>query len=188
MNKQNDIIINALRYYDKNQEQYFDLYNRFKHWTLHKNDKDMEHNKITFFDKNNKQIFESEYETLGVYYNKSNLWVWSWTIPYIRKNLIYISKRILNHVLDFDDFENESTFFIKSEFLSSKFIVSDPVQLDLHVAIASYIGKQKFVYGLRYSYEYGSMEEEKPSHIPDKTEPIDIIYYIYLLNTDIPNL
>ena len=48
-NKDN-IIIDALRYYDANQEKYFDLYRKIHHVDFKYTDIDVEHNKIIFYD------------------------------------------------------------------------------------------------------------------------------------------
>lgn len=146
MNRSIDIVTNALEYYDKNNESYTNILSKIKYYKLILSDSDIEHNKIIFYDKNKQKLFESMYEMLGTYDNSTLTWIWAWSIPSFKKNITYISKKILNYGLDIPS-SSENTF-LKSELITSRFRISSMIQIDLHVSIASYISKKPLIYKL----------------------------------------
>jgi len=146
-----DIILNSLNYYDKKREKYNKILSKIKYVSFKKTDSDMKHNTIIFYDKNKKQLFQSRYELVGAYNNYSNTWIWAWSMPQISKNLQYTSRKILNYGLDIiDDYDNNN-IFLKTELITSRFRISDPVQLDIHLSIAAYIAKIPIIFNLYYS-------------------------------------
>ena len=54
----------------------------------------------------------------------------------------YISRKILNYGLDLTPDEQ----FLKSELITSRFRISSKIQLDIHVALASYLTKMPLIY------------------------------------------
>ncbi|CAH6421503.1 Hypothetical protein KVN_LOCUS316 [uncultured virus] len=144
MNKTKELILNSLEYYDKYLEKYNDFFSSIKYYSYLYSESDLEHNKIVFFDKNKQKIFESRFEIIGIYNKGPNIWAWAWSIPYLNKNTIYTSRKILNYGLDIvPSTENQ---FIKTELVTSRFRISHITQLDLHVSIASYLSKIPMIY------------------------------------------
>lgn len=139
MDRTRNLIINSLEYYDKNVEKYHTLSNNIKYYSLKYSENDLEHSQIIFYDKNKEELFRSRYEIIGIYNNYSNTWTWAWSIPFLEKNSVYTSRKILNYGLDI--IPSTDTQFLKTELITSRFRVSHPTQLDLHVSIASYLSK-----------------------------------------------
>ena len=53
-------------------------------------------------------------------------------------------RNILNYGLNLDPI-TENTF-LKTELITSRFRINDPVQLDVHIAISSYLSKVPFIF------------------------------------------
>lgn len=134
-----EIIAPALEYYDRTNEQYKSLFDKLNPLKFKKDESehDLEHNKITFYDMKDKSLLTSNYEVVGVYSSEHKMWSWAWSIPLLKKNEIYISKKILNYGLDI-----EYSIFLKTELVTSRFEISDNIQLDIHLAIATYLSKK----------------------------------------------
>jgi hypothetical protein len=144
-----DTVNKALYYYDnntQNNEQIFkDVEHKYTHniYSYFESDRHI----VQLFDKHKKLLNEYEYEYIGFYYSEYKLWAWAWSIPYLDKKSTIISRRILNYGLNLD----KDDFQLKLELTTSRFIVTDPIQLDIHVALASYLSKQPIIYPY-YSY------------------------------------
>lgn len=182
MNQSINIVTNSLEYYDKNMEKYDKIISKIKYWKVESVDSDLEHSKIIFYDKNKKEIFKTRYEIIGLYNDISNTWVWAWSIPFFRRNSTYISKKILNYGLDIPpDTENR---FLKSELITSRFRVSDKIQLDLHVSIASYISKKPMIYNLIYRDTNEYLNQQDYYKVVDNIDEINnyVSMYIFLLD------
>jgi len=166
----NSLIPLSLDYFDKNNHQLKDFIKKIDRNERIQNNKDMEKNKIIFFDKNNKVLLESEYEVIGTFYKKHNLWVWSWAIPSLKKNEVMISRKLLNYALDIDISrdENKQFKYIKSELITSRSRITNKLQLDIYLALVSYLSKKKFVYKVRTF-----LNNEKNNYYD---------YYIFIIN------
>jgi len=162
-----EIVAPALEYYDRSREQYKPLFEKLSPTKFKKDTSphDLEHNKITFLDNKNKEILTSNYEIVGIYSNFHKMWCWAWSVPIFRKNETYISKKILNYGL-----ELESSLFLKTELVTSRFKISDKIQLDIHIAIATYLSK-KIIYKYRYFKNKNDINTDNY-----------IDYYIFLLD------
>jgi len=182
MNKTKELIINSLKYYDKNREQYTRLYNRFKYFLYIKSDSDTEYNIIVFYDKNKKEIYRSRYEIIGSYYKIYNLWTWGWSHPSLKKNLSQTSRKILNYGLDIPPTDED--MYMRSELITSRFRITSDIQLDIHVALASYLSKQKMIYAIAELYDEEQTEEDGLIKIlPPKNKNVQY-WYIFLLDED----
>lgn len=156
MNGSNDLIINSLEYYDKNRDKYAKFFAKIKHYSMIQDDKDTGHNTIIFYDKYNNELLRSTYEIMGIYTNFSNTWAWAWADPLLQKNKTYISKKILNYGLNI---ESPNEIFLKTELITSRFRIVIDVQLEVHIAIASYISKTPLIFNMYRKLkdiEYGS--------------------------------
>ncbi len=189
MSSTKDIILNSLEYYDKNNEKYSKLLSRIKYYSQKGKVGDMERHEITFYDKDKKVLFKSDYELIGLYNNFSNTWAWAWSLSWAKKNETYLSRKILYYGLDI--VPDISTEFLKAELITSRFRISNMIQLDLHVAIASYLSKMPLTYALHYSPRFTKPDKDNIYPIYDHNELNDNmsdddegqqIYYLYLLN------
>lgn len=146
-----NIVTQSLEYYDHNKEKYNAFTHSIKYYSHKQNTSDTSHSTITFYDKNKKEILTSRAEILGAYFSKSRTWAWSWSIPTMIKNSIQLSRKILNYGLDLIVNKTSSNeLFLKSELITSRFKITDPIQLDIHSAIASYISKTPIVIPMVY--------------------------------------
>lgn len=140
------LVKHSLEYYDKNCEKYERILSKIEYYELLENESDLERNIIIFYDKDKKEIFRSRYETLGLYDDTSKTWIWAWSIPYFKKNSVYMSRKILNYGLDIEI--SDENKFLKTELVTSRFRISNHIQLDIHVSIASYLSKIPMIYNL----------------------------------------
>lgn len=143
MNKLNNLVSTALEYYDNNYEKYSDKFSKIHYVTFDKNDNENEHDIINFYDENKKIIYKSRYEILGLYVTKGNIWTWAWSVPTYKKNKTYISRKLLNYGTEL---EHNSNLFLKSELITSRYKITNPIQLDIHAGISSYLSKQPVIY------------------------------------------
>src|SRR6516225_2648469 len=102
MDKTKDLVINALKYYDTNNEKYSKIINKTKYYSVIWSQSGTEHNKIVFYNSEKKEFFRSRFEVLGFYYSQFKLWVWGWSIASLPKNQIVLSKKMLNYGIDLD--------------------------------------------------------------------------------------
>jgi len=183
MDKTIDLLINALNYYDINEEKYKNIISKCKNYSIKRSNTEIDHDMIIFYDDDLHIVFQSRYEILGTFYNNVNLWIHSWANPILNKNLNYISKDILNYGLNMN--LKDETLFIKTELITSRFKITDNIQLDIHVAIASYISKQPFIFKLIYDPNLDVRDISQNIYpVPTNINEMTRINYLYLL--DIP--
>ena len=149
MNNTINIVTDALEYYDKNNEIYKKVLKRVKYYKVINTSVDVEHNKIILYDENKQQILESRYEIIGKYLNDMNVWLWAWSIARYYKNDIYTIKKVLNYAIDLPPMADVNYF--KTELITSRIIINDPIKLDMLVSVASYIAKIPLIYNLVWS-------------------------------------
>jgi len=182
MSQSINIVTNSLEYYDKNREKYDKMISTIKYYKIIRVKSDLDHSKIVFYDKNKEKILETRYEIIGLYNNTSRTWIWAWSVPYFEKNSTFISKKILNYGLDIPS--KPEYRFLKSELVTSRFRVSDQVQLDIHISVASYISKNPLVYSLIIDPSLSETSE----FTEIKREPVDnndyYMLYLFLLDHD----
>lgn len=152
-----NIVTQALDYYDKNRESYSKFFSKVKFIEIKKTSKsDIDRNEIFFYDNKKNIIGKSKYELLGTYYSEPKTWVWSWAKAINHKNETYISRKILNYGLDINIDPKKPNIsekiFLKTELVTSRFRIHDPVQLDVHIALSSYISKIPII--LPYVYTF----------------------------------
>lgn len=182
MSKTKELILNSLRYYDENQEKYIKITEKFKRYSFNNYDEnDLEHARIIFYDDENNKLAEYKYEILGIYYTTSKNWSWSWAIPILKKKFSYIAKKTFNYGLDLDP-ELED-IYTRAELITSRFNISSDIQIDIHVAIASYISKQPFIFKLIIKIPYAEAIEgtENIFSIPTEIKKNYQIYFLYII-------
>jgi len=144
-----NLIKNAYKYYDEKTE----LYENIKDATYVENifDSDLKESKIKFYI-NKKLILEANYEMMGTYYSKDNLFIWAWANINNKKNMTYISKDILKYGLDIildDSSDNTDEFnlnsFLKTLLINSRININNQVELDIITYISFYLSKKDWI-------------------------------------------
>jgi hypothetical protein len=189
-----ELIKNALEYYDKNKEIYDSFINQIKYRKIIKSPYETEHYKIEFYkniDSNNNFtdiIHTTRYEIIGRYNITHKLWRWEWNNIMAIKKTTYIITKILKYGIELDPEEK----FLKTELINGTFIISNKIQLDIHVAISSYLGKCPFIYPFIKIYgkenkgkNFTNITLNSIDNIDDYPEESEIIYLILL---DLPKI
>ncbi len=185
----NSIVPIALEYYDREKDRYNKLFSKVRYVKIDESTKDISHNVINMFDSNKNKIYSSEYEVLGLYVSDTDTWLWGWTVPYFRKNSINISKKILNYGIELDP----DTEFLKTELITSRFKINDPIQLDIHTAIGSYLAKNPIIFEFK-NFSHTRIDDNYIDIVKSKLEENEqseqiedsyIIYYLYILQDNI---
>ena len=154
------IIPIALQKYDENNKKYKKLFKTFVKKEFIRMTSDIEKNIIIFKDINGKEIKRSRYEMIGIYNKIDYIWIWAWALPSIYKNEIYLAKTMLNygldiipynitnHEIDDDKIINNNINFLnlKSQLINSRFKIYNILQLDIHLALSSYLTKIPIIY------------------------------------------
>lgn len=179
MNEPSTIVVNALEYFDENTEKYKHLFKNVKYVKFMDAANDMDHNMIFMYDENDNEILNSRYEIIGLYSNDSNVWVWAWSIPTFKKNSTYTSKKMINYGINLDP----GLTFLKAELITSRFRVANSIQLDIHVALASYLSRNPVVYKyVLYKKAQNIMSFDTKIEITDETNDSSVAYYLFLLD------
>jgi len=175
-----NIISDALKYYDGNNEKYTSIKRRIKYMKHADIDqKDVEGVKITFYDENKKELFTSRIEILGKYFNNINTWVWGWSLPTYNKSMSSIIRKVFLYGTDID-INNNADIILRNELITSRFRVADDVQLDIHCAVASYLAKKPFIFIWKeFLLKFGEMNEVKGPYFKGKT---DVTYYTFIVD------
>ena len=127
-------------------------------------------NKILIVDELNFENIklEASYEILGIFDNQTKIWIWSWLLPNISLSEIIISKKLLDYGLKLESQSNTPDhYYIKSQLTNSRILIENNIELDIHLAIISYLVKDQysFIYPKKIYYD-----EEKTKYL--------ICYYI----------
>lgn len=179
MDKTKEIITNSLRYYDSNNERYSKIFDKTYFYSINRSGNDLSHDIIIFYDKNKNKTFKSRYEILGFYSVHAQLWTWSWSIGSFSKNLVYLTRRILNYGLDLEPKEDP---FLKSELITSRFRITNEIQLDIHAAIASYISKKPMILRLISDPNLVKESSENIYELIKEESNTSFIYFLFLLD------
>jgi hypothetical protein len=100
------------------------------------------------------------YEILGIFDMKTNIWIWSWVFPFIDKLLNKESKGLLKYALNLNitDIDSKDHYFLKTQLTNSRIYMKDKFQLDILLAICSYI------LGNNIDFIYPDVKILSPSH------------------------
>jgi hypothetical protein len=185
------IIKDALEQYDNNNDKYSKFIDKIFSIKI-----DNYENKIYFYDNKDKLKLSSSFEILGVYNN--NNWFWSWGIVFLDKTKTNIAKKLLNYGIELSIYDNN---FLKTELITSIFEISNKIELDIHIALASYLSKQPFIFKINsyeqladtytymindkkeddYRYNYFNMEYEKDIEQENKQKNKENNYVYYII-------
>lgn len=138
----NQFIKKALEHYDNQNFKY-------KHLILLNNIKyNSTRSTINFID-NNDNEHDYDFETLGYFDNITNIWIWSWIIHDLKSEQTKIARNLLNYGLKLEPGQNlEEHSMMKLLLVNSRIKLEEQLQLDVNIAIFSYIMKDsiKFIY------------------------------------------
>jgi hypothetical protein len=155
MNKESSSNIrSALEYYDNHQLEIIELLKKIEFIKIIHNSPST--NQIIFYDSDKKVLLESNYETLGFYFQTSNIWRWAWSMPTLSKNDSSISRKILNYAFDL---EPTKEYILRSELINSKILIKSDLQLDIHIALSSYLIKKPFIFKLPLGFNENSDDD-----------------------------
>lgn len=180
-----EIIADALKYFDMNNEKYRHIKRQIKYVKgLIGSKTDVEGAKLIFYDSNMNELFISRVEILGKYYNSIHTWAWGWSLPEINKSLTSIIRKVFFYGTDIDINNNPANVMLRNELVTSRFRIEDDVQLDIHCAIASYLAKKPFILAFKdLSFNYDVPKEVKSE---DYEGDIYVTFYTYII--DPPNV
>lgn len=188
-------IRDSLNYYDSNKEKYKLFFDKVKYIKFVNNNNIIDD--IIFYDENKKILLESSYEILGVYLPKSETWKWSWSIPTIHKKYTYISRKILEYAFSLDHVQELP---LRTSLVNSKIDIINDLQLDIHIALSSYIGKQPLIFKFYNKFdeeiqndsnintENSTLEEELYNYVSENKDFNENYMVMYLFILDYENL
>lgn len=173
------IIKNSLEYYDLHQPKIQEILNKIEYIKIINNTNI--NDEYIFYDTNDKQIFKSRIETLGMFIPQDSCWKWSWSIPFAKYHNTLISRKILEYAFTLD---SETDLHFKSTLVNSKLIISNQYQIDIYLSLASMLSKKPFILKM-YLYPDKLEEEQiynykKIINKPDKNEFISV--YVMLID------
>jgi hypothetical protein len=147
----NQFIIKVLDYYDKQTLMYYE------HIT---------NNNVKINENTNEIIFNDEtkynYELLGYFDNANNIWIWGWILPQYNIKETRIARNLLDYGLKLEPETNITEhLYIKSLLVNSKISIDTSIQLDINLAIYSYLSHDRFL----FIYPYKVLSEDKKNYI-----------------------
>lgn len=176
----NNIIKSALENYDKNQEKILKMLKDIYYLKLNTTGRIKY---ITFYDKNKKKILESSYQLAGIYLESSNTWKWGWTLPGRNKDETDLSRKVLDYAFNLDNF-NEIE--LRSQLINSTIPILNSMQMDINIAIISYITKIPFIFKIPLITIMDKQEDNLYEYSKFFTESNNrnnnIIVYMYILD------
>jgi hypothetical protein len=88
-----------------------------------------------------------KYDILGIFDNTTNIWIWGWMVPEYYINETVIVKKLLNYGLKIDRTDlSANKLYLKTQLVNSRFLLEDEIQLDIHIALASYLIKDNIMF------------------------------------------
>lgn len=101
-----------------------------------------EENATLTFNKLNKKF---KFNILGIFDYSKKIWIWSWLVPSYSYNHILYTKKLLDYGIKINPGKIDKEFlWIKSQLVNSRFLLDDSLQLDIHLAVISYLMKDNF--------------------------------------------
>ncbi len=174
------IVTSSLDYYDKHCEKFNSFVSKIKYFKYEIHSGDMERNIIRLYNGNKKEIFKSRIEHIGQFYTDYKLWAWAWAIPFYNKNVSYTTKKLFDYGLSMDP--HKENLFLRTELITSRFRITDPVQLDIHIAMAAYLSKIPYILKIKWNPLVEPDVEGYIEFITNTKESIAGYMYIYLLD------
>lgn len=141
------IIKEALDYYDKQNEKYENIKKKIKYIKiLDPKLIGLAGLNLAFYDKDKNELFRSRVEVLSKYINKIKTWIWGWGIAEYDKSYSSIIRKVFLYGTDIWIKSGDiDSIILKNELVTSRFKITDDVQIDIFCAIASYLSKKEFI-------------------------------------------
>jgi hypothetical protein len=184
MSNYNELVEQSLDYFDTNYEKYSTFIDKIK-YIKYDIEPQKEYRVLNMYDNDKKLLLSSRYELLGMYYPIDSFWTWAWAIPKMKKNITHISRKLLNYGTELDQ---EESIFLKSELVTSRFKVTNMLQIDIYCAIGSYLSKQPIVFKYKESYDEDIKKDIYYDINPEKEPIIYKQYFMFLLDFNKINL
>jgi hypothetical protein len=176
----NNIIKSALESYDKNQEKILKMLKDVYYLELNATGRIKY---ITFYDKNKKKILESSYQLAGIYLENSNTWKWGWTLPGRNKDETNLSRKVLDYAFNLD---NLNEIELRSQLINSTIPILNNMQMDINIAIISYITKIPFIFKLPLitimNKQEDNLYEYSKFFTESKNRNNNVMVYMYILD------
>jgi len=156
-------INDALEYYDRNGELYERIKKRITYIETY-NPPNITTYKphFNFYDNDKKLLFSSRVEIIGIVYNDHRMWVWGWAIPNLEYEVISTIRNVLIYGTTLDGSSNDIGL-IKTELITSRYGLTDLIQIEIHCAIASYLAKIPFIFRIdNFNLDSGKIEKLAP--------------------------
>ena len=129
-----------------------------------KSTNDIERTKIKFIDKNTDEVLvDTEVEILAIFYDKFNVWSWAWAHTGLTNAENYLSKEILLYALKLES----DLSYLKSILTRSRGEIKDITQIDINLAIGSFVIKKPYIFPYIYTIDNDNL-----------------VYYLILINND----
>lgn len=141
----NQFIKKAIDYYDNQRNEYIDEIST-QDVTFNFDTTEIKFN----FEDNKTKIYD--YEIIGYFDNQANIWIWSWVINNVNAAESKLARELLQYGLKLEPGTNSlDHFIIKGLLLNSRTTIMEQNQLDINLAIYSYLvrDKIKFIYPRR---------------------------------------
>ena len=140
-----DLIKKSFEHYDKQNEKY-KTYMKYHETRL-----DYRQKKFIF--KNDKIKVEYNGEVLGIFDSLTKVWIWGWMFPSSVTGSTELSKNLLNYGLKLQpsDKDEYAFLYIKTLLINSRILLKDKLQLDIQLALSSYLIKDNalFIYPVK---------------------------------------
>jgi hypothetical protein len=174
------IVPDALKYLDENNEKFEKI--RKKINIVYR-----------FYDNDKNILFKSRIEYIGKYYIDQNIWIWAWALPNLNKSGSTIIRNVFMYGTDInvtrDDIPNPENLLLRTELITSRSIITDHIQIEMHCAIASYLAKKPMIlpfYDLDANERRGQLytyRDDKRLENPESDNIMShFVYYMYILD------
>ena len=181
-----ELVKDSLDFYDRNQEIYKKNLDDINYIRFKQASTEIEHNILYLYNENKEEIYKTKYEYIGIYEPTINVWTWAWAIPTLSKKNTNIIRKLLMYGTELDP----SSYFLKSELITSRFRINNEIQLDIHCSIASYLSKKPVVFKLKH-YKNVNIEDnliniKSPEYASGDVEINDYSeIYLFLLDSNL---
>ena len=137
--------------------------------------------RIKFYDINKTLLLDSGYEIIGKYNQKNNIWQWGWSIFSINNNQNFISRNILNYAFKLK-FDTQQEVILKSVLLQSRHLIKNKMQLEILLALSSYLSKFQFIFKIPMLPEILNDYINYKSLFTDNNFNNSDIYYLFIID------
>ncbi len=134
------VLTNSLEYYDSFQPEIINIISKIEYIDIIHNN--TSNDTYILYDVNNNEILKSRIEHLAIYVPNTQIWKWSWSIPFIKQSNTFISRKILEYAFSLD---KNKEIFLKSTLTNSNIDIDNTYQIDIYLALSSFLSKNPFI-------------------------------------------